>query len=187
MKKLIPILLISMVVLYSCTEKTAENSFFSKEISELDDTYKVVDSNYSSFLNMDVDTMIHFRNLVTEKYKKIKEVYRAESVDTSFEKIMLIARGQFTKKLGKIGENSKKIEEEYKKSTKQYSTLRENLVHENIEENKALTYFNEEKQALILLNAEIVNFNQDLSNTIYLAGVIIPQLDSIIEVHNEKE
>ncbi len=179
--------LIVLLSLFACAEKTAENSAYFDEIAQLDETYNTVDSNHNTFTNIDIDTMQYFRTIVTQKYKKAKEVYTTEFLDTNYEKIMLIARGQFTKKLSKIAENSEKIKKEYKYSTNQYKTLRENLIHENGEEEKLLTYYNEEKQALIILNAEIVNFNEDLSNTISLAGVIIPQLDSIIEVHEEPQ
>jgi hypothetical protein len=181
------ILILAAISLVACADKTSENSAFSNQILQLDATYDTVDSNYRVFLSTDMDTMNHFRKIVNEKYATIKNIYTTDAIDTNYEKIMLIARGQFTKKLEKIGERSENIKKEFEKSTLQYRTLRENLIYETIEEEKSLIFFAEENQALIILNSEIVSFNEDLSFTISLAGVIIPQLDSIINVHEKPE
>ena len=90
------------------------------------------------------------------------------------------------KKLRVVNKNSSSIEKEFAYSTEQYKALRENLIHEKLEKDASLIFYSEEKNALILLNAEIVNFNESINNTISLSETLFPQLDSIIEVHATK-
>ncbi len=175
-----------VLVVLSCSQPTASSSFFKKEIADLDETYSTMDSSYALYKTVNVDTLTLIHDSANEKYGRIKSTYQSDVIDTTFEKIMLIARGQLVKKLAKIKENSSKIENEYSYSTEQYKDLRENLIHEKLEKEESLIFYSEEKNALILLNAEIVNFNESIQNTISLASVILPQLDSIIEVHAPK-
>lgn len=173
----------AIFAIFACEPPTASNSDFAEEITQLDNAYSVVDSNYTVFQNNNLDTLSGLRSKVNERYNKIKETYTYEGIDTSYEKLMLIARGQFTKKLANIGEISSRIIKEYTYSSEQYKSLRKNLIHENLEKEDALVYYHEEKNALVLLNAEIVNFNESVKNTVTLADEIIPQMDSIIKVY----
>jgi len=174
------------LTLFSCSQPTASNSLYKKEIVDLDQTFATMDSNYQLFESAKVDTLKLIRDSANKKYNRIKSVYQSDFIDTKFEEIMLIARGQLVKKLAKIEGNSSKIENEYSYSTKQYRNLRENLIHETLEKEESLIFFSEEKNALILLNAEIVNFNESIQNTLSIATTILPQLDSIIDVHEPK-
>ncbi len=172
-----------ILALFSCNQPTASSSLYSDEIKDLDHTFATMDSNYKEFSNANIDTLQKIRELASSKYEVIKRTYESDYIDTTFEKIMLIARGQFVKKLSSIEEKSNAINKEYSYSKEQIKSLRENLIHEKLDKNESLIYYSEEKNALILLNAEIVNFNESIKNTISLSGVILPQLDSIIEVH----
>jgi hypothetical protein len=184
MKKILFITL--SLALFSCTEPTAETSFFSKEIKGLDKTYRTVDSNYQVFKLANIDTLVSIRESASNRYDSIRKVYESDFIDTTFEKIMLITRGQLVKKLRVVNKNSSSIEKEFAYSTEQYKALRENLIHEKLEKEASLIFYSEEKNALILLNAEIVNFNESINNTISLSETLFPQLDSIIEVHATK-
>lgn len=180
------ILLITSIALFSCSQPTASNSLYSDEIADLDKTFATMDSNYSIYQETNIDTLSIWKEEVNKKYNTIKSIYQSDFIDTTFEKIMLIARGQFVKKLSGISKNSGKIEKEYAYSSEQFKTLRENLIHEKLDKKESLIYYSEEKNALILLNAEIVNFNESIKETMSYSGIIIPQLDSIIEVHATK-
>lgn len=180
------ILLITSIALFNCSQPTASNSLYSDEIADLDKTFATMDSNYSIYKETNIDTLSIWKEEVNKKYNTIKSIYQSDFIDTTFEKIMLIARGQFVKKLSGISKNSSKIEKEYAYSSEQFKTLRENLIHEKLDKKESLIYYSEEKNALILLNAEIVNFNESIKETMSYSGIIIPQLDSIIEVHATK-
>lgn len=184
MKKLL--FLSASIALFSCSQPTVETSYFANEIKDLDHAYSTMDSNYQLFASANLDTLVELRDLANKKYGTIKKTYQSEIIDTTFEKIMLIARGQLVKKIVNIEENSSKIKNEYTYTSEQYKALRENLIHEKLEKDESLIFYSEEKNALILLNAEIVNFNESIHNTISHSEVILPQMDSIIEVHGTK-
>lgn len=174
------------IFLLSCFQKTAENSLYSKEIADLKSSFITVDSNYRNFSTVNLDTLSSLKKIVDAKYKKIKQVYTGTKIDFNYDRIMLIARGQFTKKIPKLSIKKDEIEKEFELTAENYDVLSKNLITENLDKEKSMLYFYEEKNAQMILNAEIINFIEEANNTIALSAVIIPQMDSIIKVHDNQ-
>lgn len=181
------ILLFSLVLLlFSCGPKTEENSKYSKQINELSSLYNKLDSNYSNFLKIDSDSLKKIGMEANEKYKLIKTIYKSDTVNSKFEEIMLTARGGLFKTVKKYFIDNDAINQEFEKCKKQYNTLKQNLIHEKLNEEDAINYNNEEKNALIILNGEVSNQLNTANRTFSIAEKIFFKMDSIIEVHGEK-
>ena len=185
MKIIFSTLFISLL-LFSCFQKTEKNSRYSEEIAELKRTFISVDSNYKEFQKLNLDSLSSLKRIVDAKYEKIKTIHQADKVDNNYDVIMLTARGQFTKKIPLVVKKKKEIEAEFELSAKNYDALSKNLITENLDENKSMLYYYEEKNALMLLNAEILNFIEETNNTLTLSTVIVPQMDSIIKVYDNQ-
>lgn len=174
-------------ILASCGPKTAENSKYSSFISDLTELKDSLDHTYLSFSKIDNDSLERISKTANSKHSKVKSVYKSDSLDTKYEEIMLTARGAIYKKIKKYLNDCDAVNKEYEYSSKQYKTLKDRLINEMMNEEDALKYTTEEKNALILLNGEIKKLAGVASQSFSSYEDIFLKMDSIIEIYDNEE
>ncbi len=178
------LLLLSLVILvFSCTTKTEENSKHASYISDLKRFQVEVDSVKEEFSKINIDSVVAIRKSADTKYGAVKKVYQTDKIDTKFEKIMLLVRGQLLKKLRTVESDFMRLNNDYSLSKKKYLDLKEDLINESWDDEKAKIFFNEERNAQILLNGEMSGFITNVNSSMELAPKLIFQIDSIIAEH----
>ena len=178
------LLLLSLVILvFSCTTKTEENSKYAGYISDLKRFQVEVDSVKEEFSKINIDSVVAIRKSADTKYGAVKKVYQTDKIDTKYEKIMLLVRGQLVKKLRTVESDFMRLNNDYSLSKKKYLDLKEDLINESWDDEKAKIYFNEERNAQILLNGEMSGFISNVNSSMELAPKLNFQIDSIIAEH----
>jgi hypothetical protein len=178
------LILLSLVILvFSCTTKTEENSKYAGYISDLKRFQAEVDSVKEEFSKINIDSVVAIRKSADTKYGAVKKVYQTDKIDTKYEKIMLLVRGQLVKKLRTVESDFMRLNNDYSLSKKKYLDLKEDLINESWDDEKAKIYFNEERNAQILLNGEMSGFISNVNSSMELAPKLNFQIDSIIAEH----
>ncbi len=184
MKKII-LFLSAILLIFSCKNYTEENSKYASYISDLKRFQAEVDSVQNEFSKTEIDSVISMRNSADAKYKAVKKVYETDKIDLEYEKIMLLVRGQLVKKLKTVESDYLRLEKDYEFSKEKYLDLKEDLINEVWDEEKAKIFFNEERNAQILLNGEMSGFLNNVNSSMEIAPRLNFQIDSIIAVHEE--
>ncbi len=179
-------ILITAVLLFSCTEKTEQTSKYKTYISEINELNNSLDSNYRIFSEINTDSLKSIMNTANEKHAKAKEVYKSDTIDSRFEEIMLTARGGVYKKMKQYLVDHGKVNDEYEYTSNQVKTLKQNLIHEKLSEEDASTFTQQEKNSMLLLNGKISELKSISDHTFNSFGKLFFQLDSIIEFHEKQ-
>ena len=87
------------------------------------------------------------------------------------------------KKLRTVESDFMRLNNDYSLSKKKYLDLKEDLINESWDDEKAKIYFNEERNAQILLNGEMSGFISNVNSSMELAPKLNFQIDSIIAEH----
>lgn len=175
----------SVALIFACSPKTEETSKYADYISELKRFQVEIDSLHQAFKGINVEEAVTMSQTADEKYNRVKQVYEAKEIDLEYEKIMLLTRGQLIKKLRTVKSDQKRISGDYELCKKKYLDLKEDLINEAWEDDKATIFFNEERNAQIILNAELTSFVSNVSSSLEIAPKLYSQLDSIIAVHEK--
>ena len=115
--------------------------------------------------------------LILESFESIESV-KAGGYENHFKK-----RFQYFSEKS-IESNYASINNEYSYTKRQLADLKLNLIHEKIEDEKALIFFKEEQNAQIILNGELGSFLEIASSTYSLYPILNAQLDSIINLND---
>jgi hypothetical protein len=182
MKK-ISLYFFAIIVIISCNEKTAENSQYAVQISELNTILTEVEINYFKFLDYELDSITKIRKTASEKYKKVKAYYKSDTVNIVYESIMLTYKGQMIKRLKGIEGQHKGIIKEVEYSKNQIKDLTQKLIKEEFNKVDSEKYYTQEKNALLELNRNINAYNATASNIFSINDNLTEKIDSIINAN----
>lgn len=181
------ILYLSLVVLvFSCAEKTEETSKYNSLITTLNESNSKLETSYQEFSEIDNDTLTAIMNQATIKLNAVKSVYKSDTIEANFEDIILKARGGLFKTIRKYLIDYGNSEEEYEYTTKQYETLKQNLIHEKLTKSEAENYTHDENNSILVLNEKLIGLTHKANESFSLHQNVFLQLDSIYNVHANK-
>lgn len=172
-----------LLFFFSCAEKTEKTSKYAEYIAELNRFDNKIDSAYAKFKQFELDSLVAIRKNSDSKYKQIKEAYQTDSIDPKYEVIMLLVRGQLVKKLKTVESDFLRISSEYDYTKKQVRDLKENLIHETLDHEKATIFYKEERNAQIILNGELSAYVETVSSSSAQYPILTAKMDSILAIH----
>lgn len=177
--------LIALLFLASCTEKNIENSRYKDYVVTLNDHMKLVDSAYTIFNAINHDDLLKIQQSAVAKYKLAKKSIKFDALDLFYETNMNIYKSIFVKELNNIEEKTANIKREYEYSKSQIEALIPNLIKENFIEDSAAIYFNSEKEALFILEKELLDYNSKANNAFNIKDSLDNNLDSLIRKYDK--
>lgn len=128
------------ITFYSCKEETK----YTEEVEYLDSLKKAILEQEELLTHVNYDSLEIIKNEVDANIKVLKKVYRADTVDAEFARILNTYKGinKFTKR---YEAERRRLTIEFKTSKGKIDTLTMNLKANALEDELAKKYYNDEK------------------------------------------